>query len=130
MNESSFTFAPEYARQTPQNRVCTKYMAVRRFLARSASQRAAVAINDQRIARSRVPREPQFDERSTNILRESFYSSLPLPSALDPGFEDALRHVLSHPGSMVRPRMVQRVASAYGLDPEAAHNVAFALEYF
>lgn len=77
-----------------------------------------------------MPREPQFDEQSTTVLRDSFFASLPLPPALDPGFEDALRHILSHPGSMVRPRMVQRVASAYGLDPEAAHNVAFALEYF
>lgn len=77
-----------------------------------------------------MPTEPKFDQQSTARLQESFYDSLPLPSALDPGFEDALRHVLSNPGSMVRPRMVLRVASAYGLDPDAAHNVAFALEYF
>lgn len=77
-----------------------------------------------------MPKEPQFDERSTSILRESFRSSFPLPSALDSGFEDAMRHILSNPGSMVRPRMVQRVSSAYSLDPEAALNVAFALEYF
>jgi geranylgeranyl pyrophosphate synthase len=130
MNKTSFTFAVACARQNLQNRVCTKYMAVRDPLVRSFSPRAAVAINHRKIARSRVPREPQFDERSTAILRKSFYASLPLPSALDPDFEDALRHILSNPGSMVRPRMVQRVASAYGLDPEAAHNVAFALEYF
>ena len=105
-------------------------MAVRAFLTHSLSPRAAIATKEKRVAKSRVPREPQFDEQSTNILRESFNASLPLHPALDPDFEDALRHVLTHPGSMVRPRMVQRVASAYGLEPEAAHNVAFALEYF
>ena len=63
-------------------------------------------------------------------MRESFRTSLPLPSLLDPGFEDALRHVLSNPGSMVRPRLVQRVGAAYNLDLESAHDVAIALEYF
>jgi geranylgeranyl pyrophosphate synthase len=31
---------------------------------------------------------------------------------------------------MIRPRMVLRVASAYDLQPDAAHDVAIALEYF
>ena len=35
-----------------------------------------------------------------------------------------------NPGSMIRPRMVLRVASAYQVDPDAAHDVAIALEYF
>lgn len=77
-----------------------------------------------------MPREPQIDEQSTAGLQRSFFDTLPLPSALDLGFEDALRHVLTNPGSMVRPRMVLRVAAAYGLDSNSAHNVAFALEYF
>jgi geranylgeranyl pyrophosphate synthase len=64
------------------------------------------------------------------LLEASFRDSLPLPQPLDPGFEAALSHVLDNPGSMVRPRMVLRVASAYGLDHEAAHNLAFAFEYF
>jgi geranylgeranyl diphosphate synthase, type II len=77
-----------------------------------------------------VPSEPQFDDQSTAFLQESFRASLPLPSLLDHGFEDALRHVLSYPGSMVRPRMVHRVGAAYSLDLESAQNVAIALEYF
>ena len=77
-----------------------------------------------------MPREPQFDESSTSTLRNSFRESLPLPSPLDPVFEQALRHVLMNPGSMIRPRMVLRVASAYNLDLDAAHDVAIALEYF
>lgn len=77
-----------------------------------------------------MPREPQFDAQSKAFLQDSFRAALPLPAHLDPGFEDALLHVLSNPGSMVRPRMVMRVASAYNLQTEAAHNLAFALEYF
>ena len=50
--------------------------------------------------------------------------------ALDPRFEEALRHVLDHPGSLVRPRMVLLVATAYELDDAAAQDLAIALEYF
>jgi geranylgeranyl pyrophosphate synthase len=77
-----------------------------------------------------VPREPQFDENSRANLQESFRASLPLPLLLDSRFEDSLRHVLSNPGSMVRPRMVHRLGGAYNLRSETAHNVAIALEYF
>jgi len=77
-----------------------------------------------------VPIEPQLDENNSAALQESFCASLPLPSLLEPGFEGALRHVLSIPGSMVRPRMVLRVGSAYDLNAESAHNLAIALEYF
>jgi geranylgeranyl pyrophosphate synthase len=55
---------------------------------------------------------------------------MPLPAALDPHFEEALRHILDNPGSLVRPRMVYQVATAYGLDEAPAKNLAIALEYF
>jgi geranylgeranyl pyrophosphate synthase len=61
---------------------------------------------------------------------EAFKTFLPLPAALDPHFEEALRHVLDNPGSLVRPRMVFQVATAYGLDEDAAKDLAIALEYF
>lgn len=77
-----------------------------------------------------MPREPQFDPSSAATLRNSFRESLPLPIPLDPGFEQALRHVLAHPGNMIRPQMVLRVTSAYQVDPDAAHDLAIALEYF
>jgi geranylgeranyl diphosphate synthase type II len=77
-----------------------------------------------------VPREPQIDPSSAAALRTSFREAMPLPSLLDPEFEQALRHILQNPGSMVRPRMVLRVGSAYDLDLEASHNLAIALEYF
>jgi geranylgeranyl pyrophosphate synthase len=61
---------------------------------------------------------------------ETFSAGLVLPSEIDPRFAEALRHVLDHPGSLVRPRMVLLVASAYGLEDSAAQDLAVALEYF
>jgi geranylgeranyl pyrophosphate synthase len=55
---------------------------------------------------------------------------MPLPSALDPHLEEALRHVLDNPGSLVRPRLVFQVATAYGLESAHARDLAIALEYF
>ncbi|MDE3188017.1 MAG: polyprenyl synthetase family protein [Acidobacteriota bacterium] len=71
-----------------------------------------------------------MDEPNTALLAEDFCDSLPLPAHLDPHFEAALRHVLQNPGSLVRPRMVMQVATAYGLDASRANSLAIALEYF
>jgi geranylgeranyl pyrophosphate synthase len=60
----------------------------------------------------------------------AFKTYMPVPSVLDPHFEEALRHVLGNPGSLVRPRMVFQVATAYGVDADAAKDLAIALEYF
>jgi geranylgeranyl pyrophosphate synthase len=67
---------------------------------------------------------------NTKSLAEAFGTFLPLPATLDPHFEEALRHVLDHPGSQVRPRMVFQMAIAYGLDAAHAKDLAVALEYF
>src|ERR1700739_4664655 len=127
MNKTAFTFCSAHIRPKQIHRVSSRYKAAR---ALQVSSRAAIAIPYPRVSRSMWPREAQFDEQNAAVMRESFRTSLPLPSLLDPGFEDALRHVLSNPGSMVRPRTVHRVASAYNLDVESAHDVAVALEYF
>jgi geranylgeranyl pyrophosphate synthase len=66
----------------------------------------------------------------TKRLAEAFSSGLPLPATLDPHFEEALRHVLDHPESLVRPRMVFQVATEYGLNDAAGRDLAVALEYF
>jgi len=66
---------------------------------------------------------------SKTPFADAFNAGLPLPATLDPQFEEALRHVLDHPGSLVRPRMVLLVATAYGLE-SAARELAIALEYF
>ena len=64
------------------------------------------------------------------FFSESYSNSLPLPAALDPNFEDALGHVLRNPGSLVRPRLIFQIATAYGLNPDRAEQLAVALEYF
>src|SRR5579863_5623802 len=130
MNKTSFTFTLARLRQNRMIRVSTKYTAARALGNLRESSRAAIAKQRHRISRSRVLIESQTDENNSDLLNESFRTCLPLPSLLDRRFEEALRHVLSTPGSMVRPRMVLRLGAAYELDPEAAHNVAVALEYF
>ena len=67
---------------------------------------------------------------NTTLFADDFKTFLPLPMALDPPLEEALRHVLDNPGSLIRPRMVYQVATAYGLEEAAARNLAIALEYF
>jgi len=59
-----------------------------------------------------------------------FRTGLPLSANLDSHFEEALRHVLDNPGSLVRPRMVFLGSVAYGLDNNRASDLAIALEYF
>ncbi len=77
-----------------------------------------------------MPADPGIDESNAAPLVEDFRCSLPLPAHLDPHFEAALRHVLQNPGSLVRPRLVLQVATAYGLDTSRANSLAIALEYF
>jgi geranylgeranyl diphosphate synthase, type II len=71
-----------------------------------------------------------MDQVDTNFLAEAFRGSLSLPAALDPNFEDALHHVLENPGSLVRPKLVFQMATAYGLESGHAQELAVALEYF
>src|SRR5665213_2663032 len=71
-----------------------------------------------------------MDSLATKPFEEAFSSGLALPATLDPNFEDALRHVLSNAGSLVRPRLVFQMATAYGLEDACAQDLAVALEYF
>jgi geranylgeranyl diphosphate synthase type II len=73
---------------------------------------------------------PGMEILDTKSFADAFGASLPLPSTLDPHFEEALRHVLDNHGSLVRPRLVYQVAVAYGLAGEHAKDLAIALEYF
>jgi geranylgeranyl diphosphate synthase, type II len=70
------------------------------------------------------------DQLDTSFLAEAFSSSLPMPSVVDPNFECALRHVLDNHGSLIRPKLVFQMASAYGLERAPAQDLAVALEYF
>ena len=66
----------------------------------------------------------------TDNLGGEFAAYLPLPANLDPHFEEALRHVLENPGSLVRPQIVFQMATAYDLDVARAKDLAIAIEYF
>ncbi|KAA6456486.1 hypothetical protein DYQ86_25475 [Acidobacteria bacterium AB60] len=71
-----------------------------------------------------------FRRSGTARMAELFRGSMPLPEDTDPAFRAALNHLLRHPGSMVRSRLVSRVACAYGVQAAAADDLAIALEYF
>jgi len=77
-----------------------------------------------------VPTATCMSTSRATPFADAFKTFLPLPMALDPPFEEALRHLLDNPGSLVRPRMVFQVAAAYDLDEAPAKNLAIALEYF
>ena len=73
---------------------------------------------------------PLMDVSNTASIEKAFRTSLPLPGSLNPAFEEALRHVLDHPGSLVRPRLIQQMATAYGVPETAARDLGIAVEYF
>jgi geranylgeranyl diphosphate synthase, type II len=77
-----------------------------------------------------VPTTESMDSLATKPFEEAFNSGLVLPRTLDPNFEDAIRHVLSNPGSLVRPRLVFQMATTYGLEAAHSQDLAVALEYF
>jgi geranylgeranyl pyrophosphate synthase len=72
----------------------------------------------------------EADEPDTDELEREFRHAMQVPAGLEPRFEAALKHVLQHAGSMVRPRVVYHVARAYGLRPRAAMDLGAALEFF
>lgn len=63
-------------------------------------------------------------------LQSAFQSRLPLPRDLERIFDGALRYLLDHAGSLVRPRIVFRMATAYAIERQTAIDLAIALEYF
>jgi geranylgeranyl pyrophosphate synthase len=80
--------------------------------------------------RTSVPAAQCMNTLNTEQFADAFNTFLPLPAGLDPPFEESLRYVFDNPGSLVRPRMVFQVATAYGLDAAPAKDLAIALEYF
>ncbi len=91
---------------------------------------AIVRLTNEEQERMIVPAETSTDKSGITPFADDFRSSMPLPAALDSNFEEALRHVLDNPGSLIRPRMVFQVATAYGLRDQPARDLAIALEYF
>ena len=77
-----------------------------------------------------VPIAPTTITANPTQFADAFKTFLPLPATLDQPFEEAIRHVLGNPGSLIRPRMVYQVGTACGLDQVPAKDLAIALEYF
>jgi len=67
-----------------------------------------------------------MESLGTMPFADAFSGGLLLPGTLDPNFEDALRHVLDNPGSLVRPRLVFQMATAYGMKTAHAQDLAVA----
>jgi geranylgeranyl diphosphate synthase type II len=77
-----------------------------------------------------VPLQKGQEVQDRDSLAEAFRNSLPISRAVDLNFEQTLRHVLDHPGSLIRPRLVVQIATGYGLSTQSALDLAIALEYF
>jgi geranylgeranyl diphosphate synthase, type II len=63
-------------------------------------------------------------------LSSALRGRMPISAEVESSLGGAVRHLLTHAGSMVRPRIVYRLASAYRIQDEAAVDLAIALEYF
>jgi geranylgeranyl pyrophosphate synthase len=91
---------------------------------------SVVCISSEQEAWPRVAAPRAVGSVNCLPLEDAFATSLPLPPGISPALRSALEHVLDHPGSLVRPRMVFQVGLAFGLAQDAAHSLAVALEYF
>lgn len=69
------------------------------------------------------------DEIMARLLA-AFGEGLSISPNVEPTLGGALRYLLTHAGSMVRPRIIYRLASAYGIAEEPSTEFAIALEYF
>lgn len=85
-------------------------------------------------ARARAIRTPAGEvpqcDRDMERLLEAFRTGVQASPQMEPTLGGALNHVLMHAGSMVRPRIVSRLAEAYGFAESPATHLAIALEYF
>lgn len=91
---------------------------------------AVVDIGDWRGSIQKAPISAERRDSTDAELQTAFRSRLPLPRDLEPTLYGALRYLLDHSGSMVRPRIVCRMAAVYGLEKDRALDLAIALEYF
>lgn len=89
-----------------------------------------LAVEDQAEVPQRKTMRVETHEPSARQLEEAFRHSMRLPAHLEARFGAAIEHLLRHPGSMVRPRLVHQVAVAYGMSAKDAMDLAVALEYF
>jgi len=69
-------------------------------------------------------------DATTKRLLAAYRDCLPLSRQIESTLGSAVEYLLTHPGSMVRPRIVYRLASAFRIEEQAATDLAIALEYF
>jgi geranylgeranyl diphosphate synthase, type II len=70
------------------------------------------------------------EDAATAQLLAAFRERLYVSHQVESTLEGALRYLLTHAGSMVRPRVIYRLCLAYGIERDAAIDLAIALEYF
>lgn len=63
-------------------------------------------------------------------IRAAVQSGLRLPTGVEPHLAGALKQTLSHPGNLVRARLVYQVAAVYGVPEQPAMDLAVAIEFF
>jgi geranylgeranyl pyrophosphate synthase len=80
--------------------------------------------------KKRLPTPTDKTTLLTAHFADAIRTCMPIPATLDTHLEESLRHVLDNHGSLVRPRMVYQMATAYGLAAGPANDLAIALEYF
>jgi geranylgeranyl diphosphate synthase type II len=95
-----------------------------------ASIHSVVDIAEWRESTRRTAQPTEQEDPVLAELQLAFRSRLHLPRNLERTFDGALRYLLDRSGGMVRPRIVYLVASAYGIEKQAAIDLAIALEYF
>lgn len=84
---------------------------------------------DRRVLHRDLNPEGSEDAAAEGLLA-AFHGRLHVSSELEPTLASTLAHLKAHPGSMVRPHIVSRLAEAYGIEPGPATDLAIALEYF
>jgi len=90
-----------------------------------------IDINEWRDSRDTASIPAAHSEAMRDELRAAFRNRLELPEHhLERRFDESLRYLLDHHGSMMRPRIVYQMAMAYGLNKQGAIDLAIALEYF
>ncbi len=67
---------------------------------------------------------------SSSALIDAFRNALDVTSSTEPNLAAAIRHLLNHPGRMVRAQLVYDGAHAYGLSEYSAVGLALGLELF
>ena len=76
------------------------------------------------------PSSRDIGRRLRGVLQGAVEARMAIPAGTAPALMHALGSLLVRQGAMIRPQVAYRTATAYGVDAEAALDLAVALEYF